>query len=412
MSKFFKNIGEGLSAIYTQKEKFYLSNGTDIDEFSETIIGDLASFRVVKEILKKSSLSTHQIESIERNAFNLLINKIELDRGTNKMKVGVVGSFSSGKSTFINSLFGQAICPMAVKPTTSSITKFYYNDREKIIMNGREISKDEYWRHSQHIKDDIKDGETHYIEYGHPFEQLNSIILYDTPGFNNSSNENDTQVTVKTLEFVDVIFFIVDISKGTIDMSSIERLKQLNNKRIYCILNKSDLKSQKAVSKIKEEIISKKIFIEVMEYSASKVLEYKDYIGEYVKYFQNRLIPNKKNFNISIRGVASDKKGRVGNKIEYRLYLDNSSFPIDDFYIKAKEQKIRVEKMLSRISESRQFTLKQKLKRDIFDYHKRSISIMQNILKSVDYNSDADRLNLEKEIENFIREKKKDVTRL
>jgi hypothetical protein len=37
---------------------------------------------------------------------------------------------------------------------------------------------------------------------------------------------------------------------------------------------------------------------------------------------------------------------------------------------------------------------------------------MQNILKSVDYNSDADRLNLEKEIENFIREKKKDVTRL
>jgi len=405
MSGFFKDIGEEL----------YFSNSTNIDRFSQIMIPDLASFKVIKEILKKSNISTNGIESIEHNAFNLLIRQIELEKGNSKVEVGVIGSFSSGKSTFINSLFGKPICPMAVRPTTSSITKFYYGYKEKITIDGKEITKEEYHNLSQHQKGNGKDTKTSYIQYAYPFERLNSIIIYDTPGFNNNLNSNDTKVTMKTLNSVDVILFIVDISKGEIDMSSIERLKGLKDKRVYCILNKSDLKSNKAISKIREKIVSKKIFLEVIEYSASKVLEFgeKDYIRDHFRDIEERAISKRESFISTIKGVKITKNGRVKGKVEYRLHLDNSSFIIDNFYTKAKEQRLRVEKMLTRLLDSKQFTLKQKLKKDIYNYHKKAISIMKKTLQEITTQEESiDILKLKEELNNFIKEKQDNVTRL
>jgi small GTP-binding protein len=406
-----KDMGDRVESIFTQQERSYFLNNTDINKFSEGMIRDLAFLKIIKELLSKDSPSYRSVEILEYDAFNLLINQIELERGNCRVEVGVIGSFSSGKSTFINSLFGKPICPMAVKPTTSSITKFYYGYKERITVNGEEISKDEYYSYAQHIKGDSENINTHYIEYAYPFDTLNSIILYDTPGFNNNLNFNDTKVTMKTLESVDVIFFLVDISKGAIDMSSIERLNILKDKRMYCILNKSDLKSAKAINKIKDEIVSKKIFLEVVEYSSSKVLEFGDvnYIADYFRYIEKELIPKKSDFSSSIKGVLNKKRGRVKTKQEYKLYLDNNEYIIDDFYIQAKEQKIRVEKMLNRLSESKHFTLKQKLKKDTYKYHQNTLLILEN-LKSTEDSDSVERLN--RELESFIKEKKEDVTRL
>ncbi len=411
MSSFFKEIGDKVKQIFTKKERLYFSNSTDINNFSETMIRDLTSFKAIKEFLSENSVSYREVENLEYNAFNLLINQIELEKGNSKVEVGVIGSFSSGKSTFINSLFGKPICPMAVRPTTSSITKFYYGYNEKITMNSIEITKEEYSSYAQHKRKDTENSETHYIEYAYPFDKLNSIILYDTPGFNNNLNFNDTKVTMKTLESVDVIFFIVDISKGSIDMSSIDRLKKLKDKRMYCILNKSDLKSSQAIEKIKDEIVSKKIFLEVVEYSASKVLEFGEvnYLRDYFQDIEKELISQEIDFSSTIRGVLSEKRSRLKSKLEYNLYIDDNEFTIDEFYIKAKEQKSRVEKMLNRLSESKQFTLKHKLKKDIYNYHKKTLSILE------DLKSTQDSINIKKlkeELENFIKEKKEDVTRV
>ena len=371
-----------------KNEKKYFSNDININEFSEKMIKDLASLKKIKEQLKEISMSYEEIESLENEAFNLLINKIELEKGNSKVEVGVIGSFSSGKSTFINSLFGEAVCPMNVKPTTSSITKFYYGDKIKIRMDGQEITEEEYQNHSQHLKGDSKNTETHYIEYAYPFERLSSIVLYDTPGFQNNFNDNDTKVTMKTLNSVDVIFFVIDISKGAIDKSSIERLQlpEFKNKRMYCILNKSDLKSPQAIEKIKNEITSERIFTEVIEYSASKVLEFGEtnYITDSVQELEEQYIHTKSDFNINIKGMRTETKGRIKTKIEYKLHIDESEYLIDDSYINSKKQRARVEKMLNMISESKHDTLKHKLKVDIYDYNKKSLFIVKEMLDSLE----------------------------
>jgi len=392
-----------------QKKEAYFSNNIKITEFSEMMIKDLASIKVIRELLEENNISTIEIKELENRAFNLFINQIELEKGNSKVEVGVIGSFSSGKSTFINSIFGKSICPMNVKPTTSSITKFYYGLKEKITINNREITQDEYNNLAQHIKGNTHNTKTNYIEYAYPFESLNSIILYDTPGFNNNLNQNDTDITMRTLKEVDVIFFVIDISKGALDNSSIELLSTLRDKRIYCILNKSDLKSPQAISKIKNEILSKKIFIEVIEYSSAKVLEFekKDYFGNYIQHIKENLIPKKIDFDTHIKGVIKESKSRLKTKTEYQLFIDDEKFIVDDFYISAKRERERIGKMLTRIAETKQSTIQQKFKLDRANYHQESLTLMREALDNQENSEQTKRVleKLEKELKQFIKDK-------
>ena len=404
MSSFFKKIGNKFKNLFEEKDELYFSNDITINKFSEMMIKNLSSLKVIKELLEEDNLPNIEIKELENRAFNLLINQIELEKGNTKVEVGVIGSFSSGKSTFINSLFGEAICPMNVKPTTSSITKFYYGSKEKITINDKEITQDEYHNLAQHLKGETQNTKTNYIEYAYPFERLNSIILYDTPGFNNNLNENDTAITMRTLESVDIIFFVVDISKGALDKSSIERLSTLKDKRMYCILNKSDLKSKEAINKIKNEILSKKIFIEVIEYSSSKVLEFgeKDYFKNHIEHIKEDLIPKKIDFDTNIKGVIKETKSRLKTKIEYQLFIDENRFIIDDFYISAKKQRERIEKMFTRIAESKQSTFQQKLKLDRANYYQESLNIIKKELQNQGNRESISQLKkFEEDIEKF-----------
>jgi small GTP-binding protein len=390
IEKKFRNIS-------IDKSRDYFSNTITIDDFYRDIVSDLAFW---KNIALQVDDSKRLIE-MENRAFNLLIDRVELEKRSSRVEVGVIGSFSSGKSTFINSLFGKSVCPMAVQPTTSSITKFYYGHQEEIIVDGREITKKEYQDISQHQKGKTKNSKTEYIEYAYPFESFNSIILYDTPGFNNTLNSHDTDVTMKTLESVDVIFFVIDISKGSIDMESIKRIHALKDKRVYCILNKSDLKLPKAIAKIKKEIESEKLFLEVIEYSAINVLKEseKDYFGAYIKHIEEKLIPKEREFKTVIEGVSKRVKSRVEDRVEYQLKIDDKLFKIDSFYKIAKAQRARVEKMLGNLAKSKQFTLNQKLKLDRYNYRKDSCSLVRELIKK------SESSELKRELNRFLKGK-------
>lgn len=391
MSRVYRRAKRKKNNNNLKTKKEYFSNNISIDDFSKKMIQDLSSLKSIITLLKELRLESKEVEALEYEAFNLLINRIEFEKGNNKVEVGVIGSFSSGKSTFINSLFGKPVCPMSVKPTTSSITKFYYGHQEKITINDVEITQAKYQNLSQHLDNDTKHTKTNYIEYAYPFESFNSIVLYDTPGFNNNLNENDTKVTMKTLNSVDVIFFVVDISKGTIDKSSIERLEELKDKRMYCILNKSDLKSADAIAKIKKEIESKRLFLEIIEYSALKVLKASevDYFTENMKHIENELIAREIEFTHSIAGSVKKTKGRFKTNVEYELKIDNKVFSVDSFHVKAKAQKVRVEKMLNTLAKSKKDTLKQKVKTEEHRYYQKSSQLFKEILSCLASNNSS-----------------------
>jgi len=60
-----------------------------------------------------------------------LINKLKIDN----FQIVVLGEFSRGKSTFINTLLNKNILPSNILPTTAVITKIYYGKEPRVKIN-------------------------------------------------------------------------------------------------------------------------------------------------------------------------------------------------------------------------------------------------------------------------------------
>ena len=50
-------------------------------------------------------------------------------------QVMIIGSFSTGKSTFLNSLFGKEIADMGALPTTAITTKLSYGNEDRVFVH-------------------------------------------------------------------------------------------------------------------------------------------------------------------------------------------------------------------------------------------------------------------------------------
>lgn len=204
-----------------------------------------------------------------------------------RVKVAVIGDFNAGKSSFINSLLGEALCPVQARPTTSSITTFKYGDTEAIYLlksaaddkySGPSrilIERDEYERKVCH---EGSKGQRYEFEVYYPFSGFRDIELYDTPGFGNAQNSDDERITLEKCEAADAIFFIFDINRGNLgaDMRQrLDKIKQDNPRiRIFAILNKSDQKSDPdVIEELCETWRDEKMFNVVIVYSAKKEIQ-------------------------------------------------------------------------------------------------------------------------------------------
>ena len=131
-----------------------------------------------------------------------------------KPNVAVFGEGSVGKSTFLNALVGNKDeFKAGFDETTTDIT-IIYNDEDKIIKNNSFKYKKRDYPH------------------------LDYMNIIDVPGFSKKFSEN---TLYELLKHLDIIFWIVDISKGIkkSDFNFLPLIKQNNNK-IILIYNKID----------------------------------------------------------------------------------------------------------------------------------------------------------------------------
>lgn len=220
-----------------------------------------------------------------------------------RVRVAVIGDFNAGKSSFINSLLGEVLCPVQARPTTSSITTFKYGDTEAIYLlksaaddndNGparRLIERDEYERKVCH---EGSKGQRYEFEVYYPFSGFRDIELYDTPGFGNAQNSDDERITLEKCEAADAIFFVFDINRGNLgaDMRQrLDKIKQDNPRiRICAILNKSDQKSNPdVIEELCEIWREENRFSEVIAYSSKNEIQQFQEITSDLQSFVDRL---------------------------------------------------------------------------------------------------------------------------
>ncbi|MDY0136139.1 MAG: dynamin family protein [Thiomicrospira sp.] len=123
--------------------------------------------------------------------------------------INVIATMSSGKSTVINSMLGQEILPAKNNATTATIARIYDKDGAKgfrakrlnktgvVLDNWRDVTQHdiETWNGDEQTAEIVIEGDILGIDE----QEHASLVLVDTPGPNNSRNENHRLTTQKLI---------------------------------------------------------------------------------------------------------------------------------------------------------------------------------------------------------------------
>ena len=184
--------------------------------------------------------------------------------------VPVVGGFSAGKSTLINSFLGTGILPTAVTPETALATELRYSETDYIeavtASGGIE-------RHEISEFGSLKDNAQNFTNLrlflnNDQLKAIQPLVLVDMPGFD-APIENHNRAILTYLDRGVFFVFLTSVDDGNITLSmrrEIENLERFSKGFAFCI-SKTNLRAPDDVAAVKEKI-------------ADQLADYFDYEGE------------------------------------------------------------------------------------------------------------------------------------
>lgn len=227
--------------------------------------------------------------------------------------VALGGGFSSGKSSFLNSLIGKPLLPSEIDPSTS-VPAYIVNEKDtavygvnvfdsKINMNLKDIKLISHgFGEITNDKDEIVSEE---VTLGHilksmflatPLQTFKNIAFLDTPGYSKPesvaySAKTDEKIARAQLNSSNHILWFIQADAGTItneDINFINTLKKEIPKLI--IINKADKRTEEDIKKIIEKVkgvldIKGVKYVDVLAYSRNKS---KDFDGGKIKEYINK----------------------------------------------------------------------------------------------------------------------------
>lgn len=252
------------------------------DNLSQKLFDEVMKYGKLVEAANydsKDFIDTHKDSLGDDLKFEIALDaptEIERTNGKSSRTIAVGGGFSSGKSSFLNSLTGiGSILPTGIEPVSMINTYLNCsNTTNKLIVKGRNIKGDlvlldkevlDCIQHSSKSKVYVTTVlDTLYIDIpsaGSP-NHIDGLTFVDTPGYNNSEAANlensttDRDTAVEALSSADAIIWCIDIEAGTITQRDIEVLNDAigdNEKTsLLIVFTKMDKKPEGEVKDILE----------------------------------------------------------------------------------------------------------------------------------------------------------------
>jgi len=215
-----------------------------------------------------------------------IINIVSFPQLENNYTVAVGGSFSSGKSTFLNRVLGlEDVLPTDTNPTTSISSYITKGDKESFVAlnnfnNIIELDKEAIQAISHAFYKKYNVSFSHIlklISIEQPKLKYDNLVFLDTPGYS-KSDDIDENVAREHLRTTDFLIWLVD-SQTSIPSSDIHFIKSLELEHpILVVLNKADKRTPKdieaLVQKTQESLEEHSIaFYDVVGYSSSEGIE-------------------------------------------------------------------------------------------------------------------------------------------
>lgn len=225
--------------------------------------------RLLKKSENTSLLFNRNFSKDYQEALNEVVQLLEQRQSTNYIHVVLAGGFSSGKSSFLNRLVKNAnLLPTGTQPISVVKTYLYCNAKnKKVTVEGVNL-KNVLVELPTNVLQAIQHANSSNVHLASVLEklliqikssELDGLCFIDTPGYNNSISANvsngktDKDTATEAFAEGDVLFWLIDIDKGTAISDDIEMLAQFKGKPKVIIFNKADKKGYPESKKIVEE---------------------------------------------------------------------------------------------------------------------------------------------------------------
>lgn len=196
-------------------------------------------------------VSTNRLDHALRTGNHSLVERIagrlrRLEEG--RFRVGIVGEFSSGKSTFLNALLGEAILPSSVRPTTCSIGHLRWGEAKAVVIRYDDGRPDE-----QRPLDELEQFVTEKsnpknrrrvreVEIEYPLPLLRQgVELVDTPGVS-SLIAAHTETTYRLLPTCDAVVFLATGRQPYSESGArfLNDVRAIVDNKLFYVVNKID----------------------------------------------------------------------------------------------------------------------------------------------------------------------------
>ena len=197
--------------------------------------------------IKRTALTEHAINTFQIERYIDLIRNQEL-------LVPVIGAFSAGKSSLLNSFLGQKVLPEGITPETALATELRYSSEERI----EAINTDD--RAETFLIEDVNKLRKRASEFKYIKMYLNNdklleiepLVLVDMPGFESPLEQHNKAI----MEYINKgVHYVVltSVEDGTITKSMTRQLENIKAyKRDFSFfLSKTNLKPHEEIEEIR-----------------------------------------------------------------------------------------------------------------------------------------------------------------
>lgn len=194
-----------------------------------------------------------------------------MDAFSERSIVAVAGGFSSGKSSFISSLFESesVFLPIGIEPVTAIPTYVTHSDDLKIkgypSSGGQfDIPQQIYAKLSHQFVEDFGFNLRDLLPFASlevPMKSYKNLAFIDLPGYNpgdrDGSTADDRSMSVEYISQAQALIWVIGLdSNGTIPRDDLDQLWDLsgNNIPLYVVLNKADLRPIDALDEVLDQV--------------------------------------------------------------------------------------------------------------------------------------------------------------
>ncbi|OOR98286.1 hypothetical protein B0186_09520 [Canicola haemoglobinophilus] len=225
---------------------FILENQKNFIEYTEKVENVISPISVIQK--KEDGQAFSQIEKLKS-----LQQKIK----STELIVPIVGGFSAGKSSLINSFLGGNILPIGIQPETALPAELRYSTTDYIEAVTANNRIDKYnLTDFDVIKQKIKSEEYRYLKIylnNQNLKDIQPLVLVDMPGYSSPVQGHNSVIMDYTAKGIFFIFLSSVETQGTLQGNILDELSIINgiNKGFSFCLSKTNLKAPSQVEEIK-----------------------------------------------------------------------------------------------------------------------------------------------------------------